>query len=157
LTLKSIWPPRKSKGFPFREKGTVLEKSYTQILAAFPLVSLENAHVVLNNTGLDPEEVEHPADPEIQGSRMLLETSFLGHRPSYRRRNGCPFRAKGSFEKKPKNGLSVDGRCNFKINTPGTTLSAGRTDESKKGMQAISAAVKGSLSGNLSMDGKTGF
>ena len=73
---------KKDRGLSFQGKGPVLEKSYIRILAAFPRVSLENAHVVLETAGLTLKTLALTlkSGQLTRKSRdpLLLEASFHG-------------------------------------------------------------------------------
>jgi len=144
---------RKGHGLSFLGKGTALEKSYARILAAFPLVSLENAHVVLNGTGLTLKKLNvrltrKSADP------VILET--VVHGTALYHGAAAPFSGTAIIQEEAQNGLSIDGRYNLK-EIPLARLPLPEELRVKKGYAGITAAVKGSLNGNLSVDGKIVF
>jgi len=144
---------KKDRGLSIQGQGPVLEKSYTRILAAFPLVSLENAHVILENAGLAMKNLS------IQLSRkskepVLLEASFNG--TVLYDGTTAPFSGRGVIRENAEEGLMVDGRFHVK-KTPLIRLPLPEDLPVKKGTVEINAAVKGSLDGILSVDGKVVF
>ncbi len=144
---------KKDHGLSFLGKGPVLEKSYTRILAAFPLVSLENAQVVLETAGLTLKTME------IQLARksrdpVLLEASFNG--TALYDGATAPFSGKGVMGENAENGLWIDGQLNLK-QIPLTRLTLPEDLPVKKGIVGINAAIKGNLDGILSIDGALVF
>ncbi len=141
-------------GLSFQGKGLILEESHTRILAAFPLVSFENAHVVLETAGLtfktlDIQLTRKSRDP------VLLEASFHGS-ALY---NGAtaPFSGRGMLRESAEKGFLIDGRFNVK-EIPMTHLPFPEDLPVKKGYLELNAAVKGSMGdGILSIDGKLVF
>jgi len=144
---------RKEQGLSFQGKGPVLEKSYTQILAAFPLVSLENALVVLEHPDLTIKKLSIRLARKSKDP-VLLEASF--HGTALYNGATAPFSGKGVIREDPDNGLSVDGRCHVK-KIPLARLSLPEELTVKKGVADITGTVKGSLNGILSFDGKLVF
>ena len=69
--------PKKGPGLSFSGRGPVFSKSYTDILAAFPRVSLENAQIVLETPGLTLKKLNIRLDRKSK-EPVLLETSFSG-------------------------------------------------------------------------------
>ena len=144
---------KKDRGLSFQGKGPVLEKSYTSILAAFPLVSLENAHVVLETAGLTLKTIN------IQMTRksrdpVLLEASF--HGTALYNDATAPFSGRGVLREDPENGLWIDGRLNME-EIPLTRLPLPEDLTVKKGVAGINVAVKRTPNGILSIDGKMVF
>ncbi|MBW2709025.1 MAG: hypothetical protein JRD04_07035, partial [Deltaproteobacteria bacterium] len=152
------WVANKDHGLSFQGKGPVLEKSYARILAVFPLVSLENVHVVLETAGLTRKTLaltlksgrltRKSKDP------VLLEASFRGA-VLY---NGVtvPFSGSGMIGENAEKGLWIDSRFNLK-EIPLARLSLWEDLPVQKGVAGINAAIKGSLDGILSIDGKLVF
>jgi len=143
----------KARGLSFRGKGPLLEKSYAQILAAFPQVSLENAHVVLNDTGLTLKKLNVRLTRKSRDP-LRLETSL--HGTALYDGATAPFSGEGIIREDPQKGLSFDGRCDLKT-IPLAQLSLPEELKVQKGVAGITAAVKGSLNENLSIHGKLVF
>ena len=144
---------KKDQGFSLKGKGPVLERSYARILAAFPLVSLINAHVVLETAGVTMKNLN------IQLARkskdpILLETSF--HGTALCNGTTAPFSGRGVIRESAEKGFWIDGRFHVK-EIPMTHLPLPEALSVKKGVADINASVKGSPNGILSIDGKLVF
>ena len=144
---------KKDQGFSLKGKGPVLERSYARILAAFPLVSLINAHVVLETAGVTMKNLN------IQLARkskdpILLETSF--HGTALCNGTTAPFSGRGVIRESAEKGFRIDGRFHVK-EIPMTHLPLPEALSVKKGVADINASVKGSPNGILSIDGKLVF
>ncbi len=144
---------KKDRGLSIQGKGPVLEKSYARILAAFPLVSLENAHVTLETAGLTMKNLN------IQLARkskdpVLLEASLNG--TALYNGTTAPFSGRGVIRENAEKGLLVDGRFHMR-EIPLIRLPLPEDLPVKKGAAEINVAVNGSLDGILSIDGKVVF
>ncbi len=144
---------KKDQGLFLKGKGPVLEKSYAGILAAFPLVSLENAHVVLETVGVTMKNLN------IQLSRkskdpVLLEAIFYG--TAFYNGATAPFSGGGVIRENAEKGFWIDGRFDIK-EMPMTHLPLPEELSVKKGVAEINAAVKRSPNGILSINGKLVF
>ncbi|MBT3259367.1 MAG: AsmA-like C-terminal region-containing protein [Deltaproteobacteria bacterium] len=149
---------KKDHGLSFQGKGPVLEKSYTRILAAFPLVSLENAHVVLETAGLTSKTLALTlkSGQLTRKSRdpVLLEASF--HGTALYNGATAPFSGRGVIGENAEKGLWIDSQFNLK-EIPLTRLPLPEDLPVKKGVVGINAAIKGRLDGILSIEGKLIF
>ena len=143
----------KDHGLSLKGQGPLLKKSYLRILAAFPLVSLENAHVVMETVGVTMKKLN------IQLARkskdpVLLEASFYG--TAFYNGATAPFSGKGVIRENAEKGFLIDGRFNVK-EIPMSHLPLPADLPVKNGIAEINADVKGSLDGILSIDGKLAF
>jgi AsmA-like C-terminal region len=144
---------KKNHGLSLKGKAPVLEKSYTRILAAFPVLSLENAHVILETAGvtmknLNVQLARKSKDP------VFLEASFYG--TILYKGAKAPFSGKGAIRENAEKNLWIDGR--FNVNEiPVTHLPLPEELPVKNGVATLNADVKGSLEGILSIDGKLAF
>jgi len=134
-------------------QSPVFEKSYTRILAAFPLVSLENAHVVLNTAGVAMKNLNIRLAGKSKDP-LLLEASF--HGTAFYNGATAPFSGKGVIRENSEKGFLIDARFNVK-EIPMTHLPLPEELSVQKGVADIHAVVKGSPDGILSMDGKLAF
>ena len=144
---------KKDRGFSFQGKGPVLEKSYMEILAAFPLVSLENAHVVLETAGLTLKKLNIRLARKSKNP-ILLDVSMVG--TAFYKGATAPFSGKGVISENAETGLWIDGRFHMK-ETPLTHLPLPDDLPVKSGYAEISAAVKGCPDKMLTLDGKLVF
>ena len=148
----------KDHGLSFQGKGSVLEKSYAKILAAFPRVSLENARVILEAADLPFKTLAltlkigqltlKSRDP------VLLEVSFRGT-ALY---NGAtaPFSGSGVIGENTGKGLWIDCRLNLE-EIPLTRLPLPEDLPVKRGVAEINAEIKGDLNEIVSIDGRLDF
>ncbi|MCG6881939.1 MAG: AsmA-like C-terminal region-containing protein, partial [Deltaproteobacteria bacterium] len=144
---------RKDRGLSVQGKGPVLEKSYVRLLAAFPLVSLENATVTMEPAGFTLKDLNVQLTRKSKEPVVLRGTS-VG--TAFYQGTTAPFSASGLLMEDPENGLSIDGRCNIKEMLL-TRLLLPEALTVKNGTVGINAEVKGSLDGILSIDGKLIF
>ncbi len=140
-------------GLSLHGKSPVLESSYIGILAAFPLVSLEDATVSLKAAGLAFENLNvrlarKSKDPVMLEATLYGTAFYLGSK--------SPFSASGLVLEDAENGLSIDGRCNVK-RVPLNELSLPEKLRVNQGILGVSLALKGALNGILSMEGEMLF
>ena len=143
----------KESGLSVQGTGPVLEKSYARLLAAFPLVSMENATVTMDPSGFALQNLN------VQLARKSREPVVLSgtlYGTAIYRGTTAPFSASGLLMEDPENGLSIDGRCNIKEMRLKRLLLPEELSV-KNGTVGINAAVKGSLDGSLSIDGSLLF
>ena len=143
----------KESGLSVQGKGPLLEKSYARLLAAFPLVSLENATVTMEPSGfalkdLNVQLVRKSKEPVVLNGTLYGNAFYQG--------TTAPFSASGLLMEDPENGLSIDGRCSIREMLL-TRLLLPEELSVKNGTVGINAAVKGSLDGILSIDGRLVF
>ena len=144
---------QKNRGFSFQGKNPVLEKSHMEILAAFPLVSLENTHVVLEKAGLTLKKLNIRLTRKSKHP-ILLDASMAG--TAFYNGATAPFSGKGVISEDPETGLFVDGRFHLKA-IPLAHLPLPDDLQVKRGSVEITAAVKGFSDGTLTLDGKLVF
>ncbi|EFK06352.1 conserved hypothetical protein, partial [delta proteobacterium NaphS2] len=143
----------KERGLSVQGKGPLLEKSYARLLAAFPLVSLENAIVTMEPSGftlkdLNVRLVRKSKEPVVLNGTLYGTAIYQG--------TTAPFSASGLLMEDPENGLSIDGRCSIREMLL-TRLLLPEELSIKNGTVGINAAIKGSLDGILSIDGSLLF
>ncbi len=144
---------QKNRGFSFQGKKPVLEKSHMEILAAFPLVSLENAHVVLEKAGLTLKKLNIRLTRKSKHP-ILLDVSMAG--TAFYNGAMAPFSGKGVISEDAETGLFVDGRFHMK-EIPLARLPLPDDLQVKRGSAEINVAVKGFSDGTLTLDGKLVF
>ena len=137
----------------FSGKNPALSKSYTDILAAFPRISLENAQVVLETAGLTLKELSIRLSRKSKRP-VILETSFRG--TALYDGAAIPFTGKGVIREEAENGLSVDGRCHIK-KIPLAKLKLPEKLTVKNGDARLDVTVKWSPNEKLRMAGKLTF
>ena len=149
---------KKDHGFSFQGIGPGTEKAYIKILAAFPLVSLENAHVVLETVGLPLKTLaltlEFGQLTRKSRNPVLLEASF--HGAAFYNGATAPFSGKGMIGENAGKGLWIDSRLSLK-EIPLTRLPLPEDLPVKKGVAGINATIRGNLDGILSIDGELVF